>query len=67
LETLGGGLQLFFELQKQMNNVWGFHFLWLLKCLNTGLATLPVHYPFSFSGTEVSIAAMELLKDYHWP
>ncbi len=40
LEALDEGLQIFFELQKQRNNVWGFHFLWLLKCSLTGVSTL---------------------------
>jgi hypothetical protein len=29
LEALGEGLQMFFELQKQRNNVWRFDLLWL--------------------------------------
>jgi len=38
LEGLGGGLQIFFELLKQRNNVWGFDLLvigitaYVLKC-----------------------------------
>jgi hypothetical protein len=27
LEALGGGLQMFFQFQKQSNNVWGFNLL----------------------------------------
>jgi len=37
---LGGELQMFFELQKQSNNSWGFDLLWVLKCLLTSLSTL---------------------------
>jgi hypothetical protein len=40
LEVLGGGLQIFFELQKQRNNVQGFDLLSVLKCSLTGLSTL---------------------------
>jgi hypothetical protein len=41
---LGGGLQMFFELQKQRNNSWGFDLLWVLKCLLTSLSTLVEGY-----------------------
>jgi hypothetical protein len=37
---LGGGPHVFFKLQKQRNNVWGFNLLWVLKCSLTGLSTL---------------------------
>jgi len=40
LEVLGGGLQIFFELQNQRNNVRGFDLLSVLKCSLTGLYTL---------------------------
>jgi hypothetical protein len=43
LESLGGGLKMFFELQNQSNNnVCGFYLIWLLKCLLTNLSTLRV-------------------------
>jgi len=39
-KPLGGGLQMFLELQKQRNNVWGCDLLWvIIKCLLTGLST----------------------------
>jgi hypothetical protein len=40
LEAVGGGLQMFFDLEKRRNNVWGFNLLWVLKCSLTGLSTL---------------------------
>jgi hypothetical protein len=40
LEVLGGGLQIFFELQKQRNTVRGFYLLSVLKCSLTELSTL---------------------------
>jgi hypothetical protein len=40
LKALGGGLQMFFELQKKRNNVWGFNLFWVLKCLLISLSTL---------------------------
>jgi hypothetical protein len=40
LEVLGEGLQIFFDLQKQRNNVRGFDLLSVLKCSRTGLSTL---------------------------
>jgi len=39
LKALGRGLQMFFHLQKQRNNLSEFDFLWILKCLLTGLST----------------------------
>jgi hypothetical protein len=49
LEVESGGLQLFFQLQKHRNNVWGFDLLRLLKCSLTDLATLfPRTYPKPF-------------------
>jgi hypothetical protein len=38
LEVLGRGLQMFFELQKQRNNVSGFNLFWVLKCSLTSLS-----------------------------
>jgi hypothetical protein len=40
LEALCGGLQMFFELQKQRNNVWGFDLLWVFNYSLTSLSTL---------------------------
>jgi hypothetical protein len=40
LKALGGGLQMFFELHKKRNNVWGFNLFWVLKCLLISLSTL---------------------------
>jgi hypothetical protein len=40
LEALGGGLQMFFELQKQRNHGWGFDLPWVLRCSLTSLSTL---------------------------
>jgi hypothetical protein len=40
LEAIGGELQMFFEPQKQRNNMWKFDLLWLLKC---SLTSLPKH------------------------
>ncbi len=40
LKVLGGGLQTFFELHKKKNNMWGFKFFWVLKCLLISLSTL---------------------------
>jgi hypothetical protein len=39
-ETLGGGLQIIFELQKQRHNVWRFELLSVLKCSLTNPSTL---------------------------
>jgi hypothetical protein len=39
LEALGGGVQMFFEIQNQRNNVWEFNLYWILKCSLTGLCT----------------------------
>ncbi len=33
LEALGGELRMFFELEKQRNNVWGFNLLWIIELL----------------------------------
>jgi hypothetical protein len=35
-----GELQMFFELQKERNNVWRFNLNWVLQCLLTSLSTL---------------------------
>ncbi len=35
--SICGGLQMFFKLQKERNNVWGFYFLWVIDCLLTSL------------------------------
>jgi len=40
LESLSGGLQMFYELQKYKNNLWGFNFSWIFKCSLTSLFTL---------------------------
>jgi hypothetical protein len=40
LEALGGGFQMFYELYKQMNNVWAFNLLWVFKCSLTRLSIL---------------------------
>jgi hypothetical protein len=37
LETLGGRLNVFIELQNWSNNVWGFNLIWLFKCSFTYL------------------------------
>jgi len=42
LEALGEGIQMFFQIQKQRNNVPVFTLLWILKCLLTSLSTLYV-------------------------
>jgi hypothetical protein len=49
-KLLGGGLQMLFEIQKQMNNVWGYNLLWL-----TGLSTHNDCIPSSRSTKQVRI------------
>jgi hypothetical protein len=42
LEALGEGIQIFFQIQKQSNNVPVFGLLWIPKCSLTSLSTLSV-------------------------
>lgn len=51
LEALGGGLQKFFQLQKQRNNLWRLDLLWILTCSLTSLSSLVRKFRFLLQKT----------------